>query len=345
MRYSRAMNAFEIAGIIVAPGKRARAEIEVARLYDFTKMTVPLEVIHGKEEGPVLFVTAAIHGDEINGVEIIKRLLNSPLFSKMKGTLIAVPIVNVFGFNAKQRYLPDRRDLNRCFPGAVDGSLAAQLAHAVMQEVVKRSTHGIDLHTGAIHRTNYPHVRAALDDPQILNMAQSFGAPLLIHSGLRDGSLREAARDVGVPVLLYEGGEALRFNESVIRMGVRGIFSVMQHIGMLPPSLRIRPAPASQLARSSYWVRAPHSGMMTTRLRIGDSVEPEQLLGTISDPFGRHRFEVKAKDAGVVIGMTQIPLLNEGDATFHIASYAHSTAASERQEEVMQHGQTDTYVM
>lgn len=339
----RTMKPFEIANISVAPGKRARAEIQVARLFDFTKMTVPVEVIHGREEGPVLFVTAAIHGDEINGVEIIKRLLHSRIFARMKGTLIAVPIVNVFGFNAKQRYLPDRRDLNRCFPGAPDGSLASQLAWAVTQEVIKRSTHGIDLHTGAIHRTNLPHIRASIDDPNVQHMAEAFGAPLIIHSGLRDGSLREAARDLGVPVLLFEGGEALRFNEHVIRMGVRGVLSVMQHIGMLPASKQPRITIKPQFSRFSYWVRAPHSGMMNTRIRVGDIVEEGQVLGTISDPFGRHRFPVLAKAAGTVIGLTQIPLLNEGDAMFHIASHEEVGAPRLLEEAILQ-GQTDTYV-
>lgn len=231
-----------------------RAEIQVARLFDFTRMTVPIEVVHGREPGPVLFITAAIHGDELNGIEIIRRVLHARVFSHLCGTLIAVPIVNVFGFNTKQRYLPDRRDLNRCFPGAADGSLASQLAHALMQEVVMRCTHGIDLHTGAIHRSNLPHIRATLDQPQVQAMAEAFGAPLIIHSGLRDGSLREATRELGIPMVLFEGGEALRFNESVIRTGVKGVLSIMQHIGMLPPSEKPRSHKPSLVARSSFWV-------------------------------------------------------------------------------------------
>lgn len=297
-----------------------RAEIQVARLFDFTRMTVPIEVVHGREEGPVLFITAAIHGDEINGVDIIRRVLHARVFSHLRGTLIAVPIVNVFGFNAKQRYLPDRRDLNRCFPGAADGSLASQLAHAIMQEVVIRSTHGIDLHTGAIHRSNLPHIRCTLDQPLVQPMAEAFGAPLIIHSGLRDGSLREATRELGIPMLLFEGGEALRFNESVIRIGVKGVLSVMQHIGMLPPSEKARRTNPSLVARSSFWVRAPHSGIMTTHIKPGDMVEAGQVLGIISDPFGRQRFIVSPPMSGIVIGMSQIPLLNEGDAVFHIAT-------------------------
>lgn len=340
------MNPFLIADISVAAGTRARAEIVVARLYDFTKMTVPIEVVHGREEGPVLFVTAAIHGDEINGVEIIKRLLHEPIFENMKGTLIAVPIVNVFGFNAKQRYLPDRRDLNRCFPGAADGPLASQLAHAIMREVISKSTHGIDLHTGAIHRTNLPHIRASIDNDEMDALAQAFGAPLIVHSGLRDGSLREAAREAGVSVLLYEGGEALRFNEEVIQLGLKGVISVMRHIGMLPAEASGAAPANSRVSTASYWARAPHSGMLSTACAVGNKVSAGQVLGTICDPFGRHCFDVTAKEAGVIIGMTMLPLLNEGDAIFHVATFSQQRDvpdAEELQQEALT-GQMDTYV-
>lgn len=337
---------FSISGVTIPPGKRARVDIEVARLYDFTKMTVPVEVIHGREEGPVLFVTAAIHGDEINGVEIIKRVLHQPVFSKLRGTLITVPIVNVFGFNARQRYLPDRRDLNRCFPGSPDGPLANQLAHAIMEAVIRKANYGIDLHTGAIHRSNLPHIRASISSVEIGNLARSFGAPLIINSGLRDGSLREAAREAGVPVLLFEGGEALRFNESVIRIGVRGVLSTMRYIGMLPEQEEGPVTRPSRIAQDSYWVRAPHSGMLSTRLKLGLSVEKGETLGYITDPFGEHRFPILAKAAGIIIGMSVLPLLNEGDAIFHIATFHADKAMHEESEKTQSiiTGQTDTYV-
>ncbi len=346
IHYREGMKPFSIADISVNAGNRARAEIVVARLYDFTKMTVPIEVVHGTHAGPVLFVTAAIHGDEINGVQIIKRLLHQPIFENMKGTLIAVPIVNVFGFNAKQRYLPDRRDLNRCFPGAPDGPLASQLAHAIMTEVISKSTHGIDLHTGAIHRTNLPHIRASIDNEQMEQMAQAFGAPLIINSGLRDGSLRESAREAGVCVLLYEGGEALRFNEEVIQLGVKGVVSVMRHIGMLADEDAAQKPANSRVSTASYWARAPHSGMLNTACAVGDSVSAGQVLGTICDPFGRHCFDVSAKEAGVIVGMTMLPLLNEGDAIFHIATFNDAAKIKDVDEDTQQAltGQMDTYV-
>ena len=223
-----------IGGTSISPGERKRVLLDVAKLYDFTDMNIPIEVIRGKKDGPVLFVSGAIHGDEINGVEIIRQLLTHKALSRIKGTLIAVPIVNVFGFNTKSRYLPDRRDLNRCFPGSENGSLAAQIAHIFMTEIVQKCTHGIDLHCAAINRINLPQIRACLDDPLTENMAKAFHVPVVLHSELRDGSLRQATKELGIPTLLFEGGESLRFNGKVIKGGLQGVLSVMRDIGMLP---------------------------------------------------------------------------------------------------------------
>ena len=200
-----------IDGQTIKPGERKKIFLRIAALYDYTDISIPIEVIRGKVDGPILFISAAIHGDEINGVEIVKRVLKRVSIDKLKGTLIAIPIVNVFGFNNLSRYLPDRRDLNRSFPGQKNGSLASRLASIFMKEIVHKCTHGIDLHTGAVHRTNLPQIRACLDDAATKTLAKSFGVPVVIDSTLRDGSLREAARRKGIPMLLFEGGEALRF--------------------------------------------------------------------------------------------------------------------------------------
>lgn len=336
---------FTIAKTTLKPGERKKIDIDIVRMYDFTEMSIPVEVIHGKKEGPVLFVCAAIHGDEINGVEIIKRLLCSKTLKNIKGTLIAVPIVNVFGFNTKSRYLPDRRDLNRCFPGVADGSLASQIAYNFMEEVVSQATHGIDLHTGAIHRSNLPQIRACIDDKETKKLAEAFRVPVIINSSLRDGSLREAGREKQIPILLYEGGEALRFNENVIRMGLKGIISVMHSIGMLPP--RYERKAKSFIARSSYWTRAPHSGIMVPKKKLGDRVNKNDLLGVITDPFGTHKFEVRSKHSGIIIGITMLPLLNEGDAAFHIATFEDVAAAHETIENYqdgLSDKQMDTYI-
>ncbi len=320
---------FTLAGVEVLPGQRRKIEIRVAKLYDFTGMHVPVEVVRGNEEGPCFFVCGAIHGDEINGVEIVKRLLTHPALKRIRGTLIAVPIVNVFGFNTKSRYLPDRRDLNRSFPGNAEGSLASQLAHIFTQEVLSKCAYGVDLHTGAIHRDNLPHIRCDLDDPETRKLAEAFQVPVVINSAGRDGSLRDAAHDRGVKILLYEGGEALRFNEPVIRMGLQGVLSVMRTIGMLPSAAARKKHPPLFHARSSHWVRAPHSGTLLPRKHLGDHVTKDELLGVVSDPFGEHRFTLHASHDGIIVGQTMLPLVNDGDACFHIASSEISKQAIE----------------
>lgn len=341
------MDEFKIGGQVVQPGERKRLTLEAARLYDFSESGIPVEVIRGRLSGPVLFVCGAIHGDEINGVEIIKRLLGHKSLKHIRGTLIAVPIVNVFGFNTKSRYLPDRRDLNRSFPGAKDGSLASQLAHTFMREVVSKSTHGIDLHTGAVPRSNLPQVRAFIQDAETKRLALSFPVPVIINSSLRDGSLREAARERKIPMLLFEGGEALRFNEPVIRTGIRGILSVMRAIGMLPPSKPEHREKQSEcfIARSSFWVRTTHSGTFVPKIHLGDRVTRDQLLGVVSDPFGEHRFEIRSSHTGINIGMTLLPLVNKGDALFHIATFEDSIAVEESVGTYREdwNGQVDTF--
>ena len=309
---------FEIGGRSIKPGTRQTISLPMSLLSDHTPMKIPIHVVHGRREGPRLFVSAAIHGDELNGVEIIRRLLKSSKLSKLCGTLIAVPIVNVFGFMANSRYLPDRRDLNRSFPGNSKGSLTAQLAHLFMKEVVSRCTHGIDLHTGAIHRKNLPHIRADISDPAMESLAQAFSAPLILHSNLRDGSLRLAATEMKIPTMLYEAGEALRFDEVSIRIGVRGIIRVMQALEMLGRS-ESRPSSNCVTAQSSIWVRAPTGGILRTHLRTGARIHAGDKLGAIADPFGESETMVEAKDNGTLIGRSILPVVNQGDALFHIA--------------------------
>ncbi len=312
---------------IVKAGERKRINLDVASLYDYTKLSITIEVIRGKVEGPILFISGAIHGDEINGVEIIKRLLNSKSLKIEKGTLILIPIVNVFGFNSQSRYLPDRRDLNRCFPGNQNGSLGSRLASIFMKEVVHKCTHGIDLHTGAVHRTNLPQIRACLDDAETKKLADSFGVPVVVNSTLRDGSLREAARKRKVKTLLFEGGEALRFNENVIKSGVQGCLSVMRNIGIVPSKEASASSPAKKVytADHSYWVRASHSGTFKLHKSLGDQIKRGEKLATISDPFGEDSYIVSALEPGIIIGLSTIPLVNKGEAMVHIAGFGNST--------------------
>lgn len=308
-----------LAGVDVQPGEHRLVDLHVTRRYTHSEVVVPVHVVHGRLTGPCLLVCAAIHGDEINGVEVIRRLLKLRHLRRLRGTLIAVPVVNVHGFMARSRYLPDRRDLNRSFPGSLRGSLASRLAKLLMDEVISKVTHGIDLHTGSNHRRNLPQVRANLQDRETARLARAFGVQVLLHSRLRDGSLRQAAAERGVPLLVYEGGEALRFDEVATRAALRGILGVMRELEMMP-NLRVPARAEPFLATSSMWVRAPESGVLLTNVALGATVEPGEFLGMISDPYGQTEVKVTAPIGGVVIGRLDLPLVNEGDALFHIAA-------------------------
>jgi hypothetical protein len=313
-----------ISGTEIKLGERKRVNLDMGRLYDFTKVEIPVEIVRGKKDGPTLFVCAAIHGDEINGIEIVKRLLKSKSLENIRGTLIAIPIVNVFGFNDRSRYLPDRRDLNRCFPGLKKGSLASQLAYKFMKEIVEKCDYGIDLHTGSFHRNNCPQLRANTDDKLTFELAKAFGAPVIINANLRDGSLREAVSGLKIPMLLYEGGESLRFNEKVIDLGVKGILSVMKKIKMIANVKKDEVSKESFIAESSHWVRASQSGIHIPQKRLGMLVSKGDILGEISNPFGDKKTLIKAVEDGIIIGKSILPLANKGDALFHIATIKKS---------------------
>jgi predicted deacylase len=322
--------AIEIGGVSVAPGEHRTVDIPVAPLYTHDDLSISVQVIHGRQPGPVVFICAAIHGDEINGVEIIRRLLKQRALRHTRGTILAIPIVNVYGFLNHSRYLPDGRDLNRSFPGSNAGSLAARVAHTFLEEIVLKCDYGIDLHTGARHRANFPQIRADLDMPGVRAMTEAFAVPLAIDSKIRDGSLRQAAGDAGIPVILYEAGEALRFDEMYIRAGISGIVSVLREIGVLSPSRRRRPLPAPIVSDHSSWLRAPASGILSAHVPLGAKVVTDQLLAVVADPLGSSEIPLLSPCDGVVIGRSNLPLVYEGDAVFHIARYGRHTATVER---------------
>jgi len=325
-------SAIKVGDSVVQPGERATVRLPVADLYTGTSLSMPVHVVCGRRDGPVLFVSAAIHGDELNGVEIIRRLLKRRALSSMRGTLLAVPIVNVHGFLDQSRYLPDRRDLNRSFPGSRKGSVAARMAHTFMHEIVDKADFGIDLHTGAINRANLPQIRGNLDDDATLQLAKAFGAPVIVNSNVRDGSLRQCAADQGMPMLIYEAGEALRFDELCIRAGLRGTFNAMRHIGMLPLSKKTRPV-SPVLADSTSWVRAPESGIVVPRVELGSRVMMGQLLAVIGDPVSNKEVQVVAPFDGIIIGQSKLPLAHEGDALFNVAAFKSVSRAENRVEE------------
>lgn len=309
---------FEIAKQQVPGGRKAQIEIPIARLMSGTPVALPVIVYHGRNDGPTMWINAAIHGDEIGGVDIIRRVLERLDPRTMNGTVIAVPIVNVHGFNTSDRYLPDRRDLNRSFPGSARGSLASRIAHLMMTEIVERCSVGIDLHTGSDHRTNLPQIRADLDDPDTLELAGIFAAPVTIHAQTRDGSLRQAGTDRGATVLLFEGGEALRFDRAAINAGTLGVRRVLTHIGITPEGPE--PGEDTRYSRDTKWARATRSGILHLQPDLGDQVNKGDRIATILDPFGKHLGNLTSPANGIIIGHTMHPLVNRGDAVLHVAT-------------------------
>lgn len=316
---------FEIGGQLIEPGTRRIIDLPVSKLSNHTPVTLPVHVLHGPRPGPAIFISAAIHGDELNGVEIIRRVLRTLQPNAISGTLLAIPVVNAYGFIGRSRYLPDRRDLNRSFPGSATGSLAARLAHLFLNEVVRRCQFGVDLHSAAVHRVNLPQIRAQTQGRAGTRaLAEAFGAQVVIESPERPGSLRRAARELGVDVLVYEGGEGLRFDEFAIKAGVDGIANIMLRTGMLelPDGVDLDAGDRARgpvFANASKWIRAPDGGVFRTTKRIGHAVSAGETIGFVANPYDDSETPIKSPRRGIIVGATTLPIVNMGDALFHIA--------------------------
>lgn len=309
-----------IAGHVLEPGTRNELELRPAKLPSGGWMAIPVVAVHGAHPGPTTWLSAAIHGDEVCGVEIIRQVLGGIRPADLAGTVLAVPVLNVPGFANGDRYMPDRRDLNRSFPGSKRGSLASRFAHTFMTEIVEHCDVGIDLHTGSDHRRNVPQIRADLDDPTTATLARTFAAPFMLHSRLRDGSLREAACRAGATVLLYEAGEAWRFDRDAIEVGVRGVCRVLSHLGMIDPAIAAQPATEPVVLRDSSWVRSPQSGLARLDVDLGQAVEAREPLGVIADAIGTTERVLRAGRAGYVVGRNESPVVHRGDALVHIGT-------------------------
>ncbi|WP_373000993.1 succinylglutamate desuccinylase/aspartoacylase family protein [Sulfurimonas sp.] len=320
---------FILGGQEIGLGVNMTINLDLPKLYN-TPTQLPVRVIRGKRKGPIVFISAAIHGDELNGIEIIRRFRKLNILKRLSGTLILVPIVNVYGIMTLSRYLPDRRDLNRSFPGSTKGSLASRVAKIFFDEIVQKCDLGIDLHTASIHKSNLPQVRTNIDNAYTFNLAKAFQAPVVLHSELRDGSLRAVAQENGVPILLYEAGEALRFDETSIRIGVHGIVNVLRENGMLPKVVRKTPRKIPIITRSSKWIRSSESGMLRTIKALGDTVEKDEIIAYIDEPLDNKSFEILSPFDGVIIGKSEIPLVQEGDAVFHIAKFGNLEMADDK---------------
>jgi hypothetical protein len=315
---------FVMADVAVRAGSSRLVELPVGYLPPGTASSMPVMVIHGRQPGPTVWLSGAIHGDEVNGIDIVRRLVLALDAKSLAGTVLAVPIVNIFGVTAGDRYLPDRRDLNRSFPGSARGSLGARIAHIFFDNVVSRCDIGLDFHSGSAGRSNLPQIRCDLDQPETRRLALAFSAPVTMHATLRDGSLRAAARKRGTPVLLYETGEAHRFDETGIRLGVDGALRVLATLQMIPQ--RPEADGASILARSSTWVRAGRGGFVHLDVDLGDGVQAGQTLGRVTQTLGRARVPLRSREPGIVIGILRDALVHHGDAVVHVAQVSDESA-------------------
>ena len=325
---------FEIAGDSIAPGTAATVHFPVTTMATGVNSTLAVKVLHGTKPGPTVFVSGAVHGDEIIGTAIIQRLALELDPQELAGTLLLVPVTNIFGFISRSRYLPDRRDLNRSFPGNANGSLASQLAHVFLTEVIQRCSLGIDIHSAAVHRYNLPQIRVAQGKPGLLELAQVFGAPVIIESPLRDGSMRDLAADEGIDILLLEAGEALRFDELSIETGVSGVRRVLAHQDMIAADPALDPAAAPARASRSVWMRAPRGGVLQAIRTSGDPVREGEVLATVGGLFGEDPEDVTSPADGIIIGHATLPVVHQGDALFHVAKIAQPERAGERIETI-----------
>lgn len=299
----------------IAPGEEVQIDIRIARLPSHTWIDLPVFVYRSLHDGPALLLTAGIHGDEINGIEVVRRLISRKMLSPDFGTVIAIPLVNVYGFINTSRNLPDGKDLNRCFPGGNAGSLARQIAHIIMSEILPNADYAVDFHTGGSKISNYPQIRALLNNEQNLELAKAFGAPYIINSNLIDKSFRKAAAQIGKPVLVFEGGESLRLDQYAIQEGMNGVIRLMHHLKIKKSYLTKQ---KSTILRERSWTRAKMSGIFNAKVQCGDQVNKNQMLAVLTDPYGNLRVPVKSPINGFVIGINNMPVVNAGDALFHI---------------------------
>lgn len=305
----------EINGVKIYQGERKEIRLEIERLPSRTLIDMPVHVYRGHEPGPVLLITATMHGDEINGAEAIRRMARNNSLMPVNGTVVTIPIVNIYGFNNQIRTLPDGRDLNRSFPGSKRGSLARRIAKIIMDNIVPNADYIIDLHTGGASRTNYPQVRCNFDRQEMYELGKAVKAPFLVHSKEIPGSFRKAVCNVGKPIIVYEGGESLRLDNNAIWHAVKVVKRLMAHLKMIyqepegTPSIEIR---------DRTWIRARSSGLLVPFIEYGKFVFKSEVLAHLGDPYGKKTYEVKAPADGYIIGLNNQPIVNTGDALFHL---------------------------
>ncbi len=313
-------NVLEILGKKVEPGKSAIINLNMAKLYTTTSVEVPVIIERSKIPGPVVLLTAGIHGDEINGVEIVRQIISKGINKPAKGTIICIPVVNIFGFLNLAREFPDGRDLNRVFPGTKHGSLASRFAYQFVEKVLPLANFCLDFHTGGASRFNVAQIRMKKGDEESIKYAKIFNAPFTIHSKTITKSFRETCSKLGVPVLLFEGGKSLNNNKEIAKTGVEGAMRILSYFEMLDSKFEY-PDPVTQtlIIENSFWIRAKYSGLLHVKIPCGKHVEKGEYLAAITDPYGKFTHKIKAANEGYIININEAPIVYQGDAVFHIS--------------------------
>jgi uncharacterized protein len=309
-----------IIGETVLPGQSKTINMEIARLHTMTKLKIPIIVERSKLDGPVVLFSAGLHGDEINGIEIVRQIITRKINKPKRGTIICIPVVNIFGFVNKNREFPDGRDLNRVFPGSKNGSLASRFAYYLLKEVMPHVDYCIDYHAGGASRFNAPQIRIAPGHADLEHLSDIFNAPFTLYSKNITGSFRSACGKLGIKILLFEGGKSLDINEDITREGVQGAKRILAHLDMLNPKKTAHEAGAPPVRiTSSMWVRARNSGLFQNKTAAGRYVQKGEVLAHITDPFGKFDKKVHAPYSGYIINSNDAPIVYQGDAIFHIS--------------------------
>ncbi len=304
----------------IQPGESKTIKMEIAKLHTMTKLRIPIIVERSKFKGPTVLFSAGLHGDEINGVEIVRKLITSKINVPTIGTIICIPVINVFGFVNQTREFPDGRDLNRVFPGSKAGSLASRFAYYILNEIIPHVDYAVDFHAGGASRFNAAHIRIVPDNPELKELADVFQAPFTLYSKNITGSFRNSCDKLGVKMLLFEGGKSIDINDEITKQGVEGAKRLLAHLEMLNPKKKIiQPDKKTVYIEKSGWMRAKHSGLFHGITKIGSYVEKGQLLATISDPYGKFEHKIKAQNSGYIINVNDAPIVFQGDAIYHIS--------------------------
>lgn len=310
----------DILGRSILPGDSATVYFEVAKLHTQNTIRVPVIIERSKKKGPTVLITAGIHGDEINGVEIVRQLIAKGINQPRIGTIICIPVINVFGFIQMNREFPDGRDLNRVFPGSKRGSLASRVANKLVKEILPHADLIIDFHTGGADRFNAAQIRIAKGDDELFQLAEKFGAPFIYYSKNIKKSFRSTAKKQGKPMLLFEGGKSFNIDKTITNSGVNGTKRILYHLQMLQKKFKVStPKKETLVIKESQWIRATYSGMFKPSVKLGSYVEKNTIIGSITDPYGSFNHYVRAPKEGYIFNINQSPIIYQGDAIFHIS--------------------------